>query len=170
MKLPPDERSVDRVVLDGQQRLSALFYALYTPPDIRPKGASYPIRYFVKVIEKLNRKDWDDCIESKSENDRTKNIEIDLGSGMKKVSFKELLDWAGNFGELLNKIEFKRYCYENGIIPFAILKERTALDDWLEDFGDYLSKKGVPHEEVKERKKNIKNIFETWFKFKVPSL
>jgi hypothetical protein len=46
LKLPqePDERSVDRVVLGGQQRLAALFYALYTPPDIRPKGASYPIR------------------------------------------------------------------------------------------------------------------------------
>ena len=166
----PDERNVDKALLDGQQRLTALFYVLYHPPDIVPKGASYPHRYFVKVHEKLGGKDWDDVTLSISENDRTRNIEIDMGSGIKKYSFKEILEWAGSFGNLLKKNEYKQYCYENGIVPFTFLKKREELDDWLEDYGDYLSRKGVPYEEIKGKKKNIKSIFDSWFEFKVPSL
>jgi len=166
----PDEKKVDKAVLDGQQRLTALFYVLYYPSGIAPKGASYPYRYFVKVHEKLGGKDWDDVILSISENDRIRNIEINLGSGIKKYSFKEILDKAGGFEGLLGKGEFRQYCYENGIVPFAFLRKREELDDWLEDYGDYLSKKGIPYEKIKEKKKNIKTIFNRWFEFKVPSL
>ncbi|WXG45085.1 MAG: DUF262 domain-containing protein [Promethearchaeati archaeon SRVP18_Atabeyarchaeia-1] len=171
-KLPsePEEKNVERAVLDGQQRLTALFYALYSPPKVEPKGAAYPIRYFVKVNERLAQKDWEDSIESISENDRTKNMEVDMGSGAKKYSFKDLLDWAGNFGNLLMKKEFKQYCYENGRIPFANLGARSELESWLEDFGDYISKKSKPWGEIKERKATIRNIFNHWFGFKIPSL
>lgn len=174
-KLPskPEERNVDRVVLDGQQRLTALFYALYHPPDIKPKWAYYPYRYFVKIYEKLNGKDWDEdeVIYSISENDRVRNIEINIGSGIqKKYSFKEILEWAGGFENLLLKSEFKQYCYENGIIPFPFLRKREELDDWLDDYGYYLSEKKVLNEEIKKKKKAIKSIFNRWFAFKVPTL
>jgi len=170
LPLDPEEKNVDRAVLDGQQRLTALFYALHSPKDIKPKGASYPIRYFVKVNERLAKKDWEDSLEARSENDRTKNIEVNIGSESKKYSFKELLDWAGNYENLLGKKEFKQYCYENGWIPFANLKERSELESYLEDFGDYLDKKGKPYEEIKQTKAAIRSIFNAWFDFKIPSL
>lgn len=130
----PEEKNVERAVLDGQQRLTALFYALYSPPDVKPKGATYPIRYFVKTTEKLYGKDWEDAIEPISENDRTKNIDVTIDGAAKKYSFKELLDWAGSFAGLLKKNEFKDFCYEKGWIPFSSLKERSELENWLEDF------------------------------------
>jgi hypothetical protein len=170
LPLDPEEKNVDRAILDGQQRLTAMFYALYNPKETRPKGASYPIRYFVKVNERLAKKDWEDSLEARSENDRTKNIEVDIGSGLKKYSFKELLDWAGNYEALLDKREFRNYCYENGWIPFASLRERSELESYLEDLGDYFNKKGKPYEEIKEKKAAIRNIFNAWFDFKIPSL
>lgn len=166
----PDEKNVDKAVLDGQQRLTALFYVLYHPPDVVPKGASYPHRYLVKVHERLNGKDWDDVVFAISENDSTRNREIDLGSGIKRYSFKEVLEWSHGFEALLKKSAFKQHCYENGIVPFAFLITREKLDDWLEDYGDYLSKKGIPYEKIKEEKRNIKGIFDRWFEFKVPLL
>ncbi len=68
----PEEKKVDKVVLDGQQRLTALFYVLFHPKNIPPKGANYPYRYFIKIGEKLKGKDWDDVIWLVSENDRVK--------------------------------------------------------------------------------------------------
>ena len=172
-KLPtePIEKNVEKAVLDGQQRLSAIFYAIYAPSHVVPKGASYPIRYFVNVFERINGKDWEDCIQPKSENDRTRNIEIDLGDGKRKVSFKELLSRAKNFKNLLERQEFKRWCFENGLIPFTVLKSQSELDDWLEDYGDYLAKeKNTRYNEIKQFKKKIREIFGHWFKFKVPTL
>jgi hypothetical protein len=121
----------------------------------------------VKVNKKLNGDDWDECVESTSENDRTRNIQIDLGSGMKKHSLKSFWIRQGILRIHLIKPSSRNNCYENGVIPFAILKEGSTLDDWLEDYRCYfLSNKGMHYEEVKERKKNIKKIFDPWFNFK----
>ncbi|MGB9614776.1 MAG: GmrSD restriction endonuclease domain-containing protein [Fervidobacterium sp.] len=167
----PIEKSVDRAVLDGQQRLSALFYAVYTPKSVAPKGSTYSIRYFVNVYDRLNGKDWEECIKPYSENDRTRNIEVNLGGERRKISFKELLDLAGNFNALFERQEFKQWCFENWLIPFTILKDRAKLDDWLEDFGSYLyNEKSKSYEEIKELKRKIKELFDGWFKFKVPTL
>jgi len=57
----PDEKKVDKVVLDGQQRLTALFYVLYHPNGISPKGAYYPYRYFIKIGERLKGKRLGGC-------------------------------------------------------------------------------------------------------------
>lgn len=166
----PSERNVDKVVLDGQQRLTAVFYVLYHPPHIRPKWATYPYRYFLKVHEKLIGKDWDDVILSISENDRRRNIEIDLGGGNKRYSFKEVLERAGGFEGLLKKSEFKQHCYENGIIPFAFLRTREKLENWLEYYGQHVSKKGIAFEKIIEKKELVRSLFNRWFEFQVPSL
>jgi hypothetical protein len=81
------------------------------------------------------------------------------------------LEWAGGFENLLLKSEFKQYCYKNGIIPFSFLRKREALDDWLDDYGYYLSENSVlNNEEIKKKKKAMKRIFNRWFAFKVPTL
>ncbi len=166
----PEEKRVDKVVLDGQQRLTALFYVLYSPPEIKPKGTYYPYRYFVKIDERLSGKEWDDAIVLISENDRIRNIEIKTDQNHRKYSFKELLEISGSFKNLLYKKEFKEYCFENGLLPFVFLRSRDKLEDWLEDYSDYLSEKGLTHEEIKVKKKKVRDLFKNWFDFKVPSL
>ena len=167
----PDEKKADKVVLDGQQRLTALFYVIYCPKDIPPKGASYPYRYFIKIGEKIKGKDWEDVIWAISENDRKKNISI-IEDGQKRwYSFKELLDREKRYSNLIKKEYFKKYLYENEIIPFSVLIDRSSLDDWLEDYGDYLrEEKGESNDTIKNKKRKIKNELKNWFEFKVPVL
>lgn len=167
----PDERNVEHAVLDGQQRLSAVFYAVYSPENVSPKGSTYPIRYFINIEEKLNGKDWEECIRAYSENDRTRNIEISINGEWKKVSFKELLDLTGSFNKLLEKEEFKEWCFENRLIPFAVLKEDSKLTDFLEDLGNYLyNKKNKSYDEIKLLKRRIRELLNAWFDFDVPTL
>ncbi|MBI4298010.1 MAG: DUF262 domain-containing protein [Chloroflexi bacterium] len=59
--------SVKRYVLDGQQRITAIFYALYAPP-IPLKGSKNPYKFFVNV-EKLLASGPSDAIEGISTRD-----------------------------------------------------------------------------------------------------
>lgn len=72
---------------------------------------------------------------------------------VRKYSFKELLKISGGFESLLYMKEFKEYCYENGLLPFVFLRSRDKLEDWLEDYSDYLSEKGISHEEIKIKRR-----------------
>ena len=166
----PDEKSVEKAVLDGQQRLTALFYALYHPDVIIPKLASYPYRYFARIDEKLAGKDWEDAIWCVSENDRTRDIEIDIGSGHRKYSFFELLQDSGGFDRLLERQEFKQYCYTNQIIPFPSVKGDEEFNKYLDDYVGYFVSRGMQYTDASERKETVRKLFADWFKFKVPSL
>ena len=167
----PIESNVDRIVLDGQQRLTTLFYVLYHPKDISPKGASYPYRYFLKIGERLKGKDWDGVIWAVSENNRVKNILINESGTKQKYSFKKLLDKNGDFSALITKAHFKEYLFENELIPFPNLVARTDLDDWLDDYGDYLrEREGKDHDHIKNIKKKVREELSNWFDFKVPIL
>lgn len=119
----------------------------------------------------LKGKDWEDVIWSVSENDRTRNILINENGNQRKYSFKELLSREGGFSNLIGKDYFREYLYENEIIPFSVLIDRSSLDDWLEDYGDYLrEEKGRDHDYIKNQKKRIKKELNDWFDFKVPVL
>ena len=52
------------VIVDGQQRLTSLYYALYAP-DIPLKHTKYPYAFFVN-IKKILEDDFSDCIEPAS--------------------------------------------------------------------------------------------------------
>jgi hypothetical protein len=178
--LPPDpnadtvEEDVTQVVLDGQQRLTALFYALYHPKNVKPKNASNPYRYFVKFQSVLEGAAWtDSVIWSISELDAKKHLEIDIGKGSaKKHSFRELIEWAGSFKILLDKQQFKNYCYENDTIPFSSLKNYKTLDAWLTDYLRYHFKKkkgsNEAWDEYTDKQAKIKDLFEDWLTFRVP--
>jgi len=168
----PNEKHVDRAVLDGQQRLTALFYALHNPQDVKPKGATYAHRYFARAHEKLKGKDWDDdhVIWSVSENDRVRNIEIDLGDGLRKYSFRDILGRAGPYASLLENTRFKIFCYENGIIPFACLKNDERFNSWLDGYVGHFISQGEPYEQVAHRKEKLRKLFTDWLGFQVPGL
>lgn len=166
----PNEAGVDKAVLDGQQRLTALFYVLYYPPGIAPKGTSYAHRYFIRVHEKLDGNDWDDVIWSVSENDRTRNIEVDLGDGRRKYCFKELIEKTGDFGKLLEESGFKKYCYENGIMPLCSLRNDDEFNRWLDDYVGHFINNGESYDEMTKKKESIRRLFIDWFGFNVPVL
>ncbi len=171
MPQEPNEQNVEKVVLDGQQRLTAVFYAVSGPPGIRPKQAGYPHRYFVRTHDRMNGLDWEDVIWSISENDRTKNIEIDLGSGLRKYSFKEILDNVGGFANLLVSKEFLRYCIEKGIVPFASLRNEEEFNRWLDEYVRYfIQEKSEPYDKVTERRGEIRKLFKSWFDYQIPAL
>lgn len=53
-------QSIVKVILDGQQRTTALFYALYEP-EIRLKNRKNPYKFYLD-IEKALEKKWDDAV------------------------------------------------------------------------------------------------------------
>ena len=173
MPQEPDEKRVEKATLDGQQRLTAMFYALSGPPKIAPKQAAYPYRYFARVHDKIAGQDWEDVIWSVSENDRTKNIEIDIGSGTgrRKYAFKEILDKVGGFTRLLELKEFKHYCYENGIVPFVSLRNDEVFNKWLDDYVQFfIDVRKERYADVTKRKEEIRKALKSWFDFQVPAL
>lgn len=159
----------DCAVLDGQQRITALFYAMYAPPNVNPKGTAHPHRYFIKLMENWNEDCWDDAVFSISENDPTRNIEVEAG---RKSSFADLTREVNGFDKLVNQEYFKRYCYSNEIVPFTVLKNRPMLGNWFAGYGNYVSQQRPDsnYAEVHsiEEKKNA--FFENWFEFDVPIL
>ena len=84
-----------RLLLDGQQRITSLYYAFYAP-DIPLKGrAKNPTRFFID-LKKFFEDDVDNAIFYKPEN-RCKQYEFEVGDWQFKnliVPLKELLAWS----------------------------------------------------------------------------
>jgi hypothetical protein len=59
-KLTQDDLETEAIILDGQQRLTSLYYAKYSP-DKRLKWTKYPYAFFI-CIEKILEEDYDDCV------------------------------------------------------------------------------------------------------------
>lgn len=169
----PAELSVEKVVLDGQQRLTALYYSLYNPNNIKPKGKRVPHRYFLKLNERLKENDWADNnnVWSIPESDTRKNFPIEKNGEIIIKSLKDLLEEHKEFSLLLKNPEFRRSCFKNSLLPISELKNKESFDDWMEDYGDYLSdEKGINKEGRKHEKEKIKALFINWFDFLIPVL
>lgn len=67
-------QSIVKILLDGQQRTSALFYALYEP-DIPLKNRKSPYLFYLD-LEKALKKEWDDAVIAVSKRDRRRLGEI----------------------------------------------------------------------------------------------
>lgn len=78
--VPPEKMHPEELILDGQQRITSLFYALYSP-DYPLRNSSYPYAFFID-LEKLAKDDIENAVFSISKNSR---------------EFKSLLDKNGNF-------------------------------------------------------------------------
>ncbi len=78
--VPPEKMHPEELILDGQQRITSLFYALYSP-DYPLRNSSYPYAFFID-LEKLAKDDIENAVFSISKNSR---------------EFKSLLDKDGDF-------------------------------------------------------------------------
>jgi hypothetical protein len=105
-------QSIVKILLDGQQRTTALFYALYAP-DIPLKNRKNPY-YFYLDIEKALEKKWDEAVIAVSAIDRRKLNEIksnkyvipfsclrDIGTLAKQFrddpNFEKIIELANDF-------------------------------------------------------------------------
>ena len=162
----PDAGASDKVILDGQQRLTAIIYASTAPKFTKPRYAGYPHRYFLKIHDRIDSgKDWDDCVLSISENDSTRNILIIEEN--KSYSFKELIKKHNDYYGLLKNDYFKNYCYKNGWIPFTSMRSPSDLDGWL-DY--YVAFHNWDVKIAHEKKQNIKKELVNWNGCEVPTL
>jgi hypothetical protein len=90
-------QSIVKIILDGQQRTSALFYALYEP-DLPLKNRKNPYRFYLD-IEKALEKDWDDAVIAVSILDKKRLSEIEKNENI--IPFKLVLD----IGKLVEKFK-----------------------------------------------------------------
>ncbi|HHT9153406.1 MAG TPA: DUF262 domain-containing protein, partial [Candidatus Hypogeohydataceae bacterium YC40] len=71
----PQMQSIVKILLDGQQRVTALFYALYEP-DLPLKNRKNRYLFFLDVeialkkLKKEEEKEWDDCVIAVSAKDK----------------------------------------------------------------------------------------------------
>jgi hypothetical protein len=102
-------QSIVKILLDGQQRTSALFYALYEP-DIPLKNRKSSYRFYLD-LEKALKKEWNDAVIAVSRKDRRRLGEIEGNNNI--ISFSLLK----NIGELAKK--FRDHPQFNNIIKLA---------------------------------------------------
>jgi len=119
------------IVLDGQQRLTSLFYALYSP-DIPLKNTTNPYAFFIN-LEELSNDNFEDAIFSWSKQWR---------------EHKALLDGNGKY----NSSELKK----NKILPLTFLANESEFWKWW--YGEF---RGLFCEEKAQKIENyLKNIID----------
>lgn len=102
-------QSIVKILLDGQQRTSALFYALYEP-DIPLKNRKSPYRFYLD-LEKALKREWDDAVIEVSIRDRRRLNEI---KGNDNIISLSLLRDIGGLAQ-----KFKDHPQFNDIIKLA---------------------------------------------------
>lgn len=133
-----------KILLDGQQRTSALFYALYNP-EIPLKNRKSPYQFYLN-FEKALEKEWDNAVISISVNDKRKLSEIEKNGNI--VPFCILR----NIGELAKK--FNGHPRFNEVINIAndfinreihmvSLPKETDLEKIVETF-ERINRTGKP--------------------------
>ena len=70
----PNNHTTVRLILDGQQRITSVFYALYEP-DIPLKWAQYPHRFYLRLEDALAG-DLEEAVVGVSARDRSRMAEI----------------------------------------------------------------------------------------------
>ena len=90
-------QSIVKILLDGQQRTTALFYALYEP-DLPLKNRKSPYKFYLDLEKALNEA-WNDAVIAVNINDKRKFSEVNKKTDI--IPFSLLQD----FGILVNKFK-----------------------------------------------------------------
>ncbi|MEP0856312.1 DUF262 domain-containing protein [Trichocoleus sp. DQ-U1] len=148
----PKAHGTVQLVLDGQQRITSLFYAFYEP-DICLKGVKNPYRFYLNLDEALNG-DIDEAVigVSKGDTRRITNFEK-LCNEYKAVRFSLLRDYS-NFDDWLDEghsvwgreqrrqiKELYRHL-EQFMVPVVALPEETSKADIVNIF-ERINRTGV---------------------------
>lgn len=101
VKIQSHRQATVRLVLDGQQRITSLFYALYEP-DIPLQRAKYPHRFYLR-LESILENDLESAVVGVSERDTKHKAELDqLVDTHKALPFSRLRD-SSSFNKWLYK-------------------------------------------------------------------
>jgi len=134
-----------RILLDGQQRITSLFYALYDV-DIPLKGRKYSYRFFLDLDSGIHE-EWDKAVISVNLNDKRKLNELknkDLIVPFSQIkSIKDLVNKFSNYPELLGKIVELTNNFLNYKIHMIILPRGVELSRVVETF-EKLNRWGEP--------------------------
>jgi len=118
-----------KAVLDGQQRLASLYYAIYNPKKIFPNRYSYYI--FFMNLNKILNEDYEDSITYKyystyqSWEDIRKNKDSWLGTGIFPISLLSAID---------PNISNKEYIYStecSGFLDIFVEKNKDKLSEGI---------------------------------------
>ena len=136
-----------KIILDGQQRTTALFYAFYNPP-IPLANRKYPHKFYIDILKAL-KGDWDDAIIGLSIKDKRRIKELKSNKYVIPVStFLDLEGLVSLFDNDKNVpipkiIKLYNDVMENYEIHIIDLPNDTSLDKIVETF-EKLNKTGMP--------------------------
>jgi hypothetical protein len=137
-------QSIVKILLDGQQRTTALFYALHEL-DMPLKGRKSPYRFFINLNEALNE-NWDDAVISVNVNDKKRLNEIKNNNHIIPLTLLK------NIGELSKKFvgnpNYEKIIdlandFLNREIHIVNLPNNTSLDKIVETF-ERINRTGEP--------------------------
>lgn len=95
----PRSHATVRLVLDGQQRITSVFYALYEPA-IPLKNASYPHRFYLRLDEALEGR-IEEAVVGVSTRDQRRMSEMEsLAATYRVLRFRDLRDWESFYAWL----------------------------------------------------------------------
>lgn len=101
-KADPQRHMTVRLVLDGQQRITSVFYVLFNP-HVPLKSARYPHRFFLRLDQALNG-DLDEAVTGVSIGDKRRVAEMeDLVSQERALPFSLFRDSSAFYGWLYNR-------------------------------------------------------------------
>lgn len=148
----PQQYPTVRLVLDGQQRITSVFYALYAP-EIPLKHAKHPYKFFLR-LEPLLEEDFDEAIVGVSTWDKRRLSENEaLVREQRALPFTQLAD-SGAFRRWLFREQNKwgeaeqtrlDECYsqfEKFMVPVVNLSSATSRDNIVNIF-ERINRTGV---------------------------
>jgi len=155
----------DKAVLDGQQRLSSLYYAIHNPEKRFPNRKSYYV-FYVDLIKVLND-DYDEAIDYtwKTENyqswtDLRANRDEWIESGQVPLCILSAEDPDQPRGDYIDSAEFNKWATQFVEQRSGDLPENTQMWEVREVFTDILNYNFVVYSLASERSMpDICNIF-----------
>lgn len=139
-------KSIIKLLLDGQQRCSALFYALYEP-DLPIFGRKSAYKFSMNIPAALSHK-WEESVVAYAVSNKRDVVKY---SGEDYISFKEFLDtsalvaklsrnkWSSNLSEIFSIVNrFNQFK-----IQMVELKKGTSMETVVEIF-ERINRTGLP--------------------------
>jgi len=149
----PEQHQTVRLVLDGQQRITSMFYALYSP-DIPLRGSKYPHKFFLSLDEALDG-NFDEAVVGISARDRRRLAEAEkLVKNHRVLPFTILRDsntfyrwlyseqqvWKDEESRRAIEILYQRL--QNFMIPVVSLSPETGTNNIVNIF-ERINRTGV---------------------------
>lgn len=148
----PKQHSTVRLVLDGQQRITSIFYALYAP-DISLRNSKHPYKFYLR-LEPMLEEDFDEAIVGVSTWDKRRLSENETlvrqhralpftlladSGAFRRWLFKEQHVWGEDQQTLIDEFYSR---FEKFMVPVVNLSSNTSKDNIVNIF-ERINRTGV---------------------------